>query len=276
MENQFFLLSKIIWGLLSPTSLMIWLLLLVSLLLWLNYVKAARRIITLLSLAGFIMLAYPISDYLMYPLETRFKAPETLPENVDGIIVLGGAEQLKLSASWASAEVGEAAERILAAAELSRIYPDIPVIYTGGSNLVQMQNLDKQGTVSQTLLHQAGIAKERLVIETQARNTVENFQLIPPLLPDSQGSYILVTSAYHMPRSVGVARKQGVNVFPYPVDHRSSRPDQRYWDFDLFEHLQVLEPAWHEWLGLTAYYVTGKTSAWLPKSLASGKQTEQE
>jgi len=276
MESQFFILSKIIWGLLSPTSLMIWLLILVSLLLWLNYVKAARRIITLLSLAGFFMLAYPISDYLMYPLETRFKTPETLPENVDGIIVLGGAEQLKLSVSWDSAEVGEAAERILAAAELSRIYPDIPVIYTGGSNLVQMQNLDRKGTVSQTLLRQAGIAKERLVIETQARNTAENFQLITPLLPDSQGSYILVTSAYHMPRSVGVARKQGINVFAYPVDHRSSQADERYWDFDLFEHLQVLEPAWHEWLGLTAYYVTGKTSAWLPKPLVSGQQTGQE
>jgi len=276
MDDQFFFLSKIIWSVLSPSSIMIWLLILASLLLWLNYVSAARRLLTLMSLIGFLMLAYPVSDYLMYPLENRFKAPETLPEKVDGIIVLGGAEQLKLSVSWNSAEVGEAAERILAAAELSRLYPDIPVIYTGGSNLLQMQNIDKEGSVSQTLLRQAGIAKERLIIETQARNTSENFQLIAPLLPDSQGSYVLVTSAYHMPRAIGVARKHGVNVFPYPVDHRSSHSDERYWDFDLFEHLQVLEPAWHEWLGLTAYYVTGKTSAWLPKPVASGKHTEQE
>jgi len=276
MENQFFLLSKIIWGLLSPSSLMIWLLILVSLLLWLNYIQAARRIITLMSLAGFFMLAYPVSDYLMYPLETRFAVPADLPDNVDGIIVLGGAEKLKLSMSWKQAEVGEAAERILKAAELSRRYPDVPVIYTGGSNLVQMQNLDTQGSVSQTLLTQAGIDKQRLIIETQARNTAENFYYIKPLLPKQQGNYILVTSAFHIPRSVGIARKLGIDVIPYPVDYRSSRPDERYWDFDLFDHLQVLEPAWHEWLGLTAYFVTGKTSAWLPKQKQLDTQTEQE
>lgn len=276
MENQFFILSKIIWGFLSPSSLIVWLLILVSLLLWLNYVKAARRILTLMSLACFFMLAYPLSDYLMYPLETRFSVPETLPQNVDGIIVLGGAEQLKLSMSWNTAEVGAAAERILSAAELSRLYPAVPVIYSGGSNLVQMQNIDTEGSVSHTLLSQAGIDSGRLIIETQARNTAENFRFIKPLLPELKGRYILVTSAFHMPRAVGVARKQGVEVIPYPVDYRSSRPDQRYWDFDLFGHLQVLEPAWHEWLGLTAYYATGKTSAWMPQPTLSVKQTEQE
>lgn len=276
MENQFFILSKIIWGFLSPSSLMIWLLLLVSLLLWLNYIRAARRIITLLSLAGFFVLAYPVSDYLMYPLETRFSALESLPDKVDGIIVLGGAEKLKLSMSWQQAQVGEAAERVLSAAELSRRYPDVPVIYSGGSNLVQMQNIDTQGSVSHTLLTQAGIEQDRLIIETQARNTAENFFYIKPLLPEIKGSYILVTSAFHMPRSVGVARKLGIDVIPYPVDYRSSRPEERYWDFDLFDHLQVLEPAWHEWLGLTAYFATGKTSAWLPHPKQLNTQTEQE
>lgn len=276
MDNQFFLLSKILWGLLSPSSVVIWVLLVVALLLWMGYVRSARRIVTLISLAGFFILAYPVSDYLMYPLESRFAKPEIMPEKIDGIIVLGGAEQLKLSLSWNQAEVGSAAERILSAAELSRLYPEATVIYTGGSNLVQMQNIDTNGKVSETLLTQAGIKRERMIIETQARNTAENFRLIRPLLPESEGTYLLITSAFHMPRSVGVARKEGISVIPYPVDHRSNHPDQRYWDFDLLEHLQVLEPAWHEWLGLTAYFATGKTSSWLPKPSASNKQTQQE
>lgn len=266
MDNLFFVLSKIVWGLVSPTSLLVWCLLLVTLLLWLNYVKAARRLLTLLSLLAFAVLAYPVSDWLMQPLETRFQPPALLPDNIDGIIVLGGAEDLKLSAGWQTAQVGESAERILAAAELSRHYPDLPIIYTGGSSLVQMPELDQQGRVSTMLLKQAGIDPARLIMESQARNTYENFVMIKPLLPAPDGFYLLVTSAFHMPRAVGVARKQSINVIPYPVDYRSAKPSQRYWDFDLFAHLEVLEVAWHEWLGLTAYFVSGKSSAWLPRS----------
>lgn len=264
MDNLFFVSSKMIWGLLSPASLLVWLLILATLLLWLNYLKAARRLLTLLSLLAFAVMAYPVGDWLMQPLESRFQPPKTMPEDIDGIIVLGGAENLKLSTGWNSAEVGDSAERIFAAAELSRLYPELPVIYTGGSNLVQMPDLDREGRVSMTLLTQAGIDPERIKMENRARNTYENFEMIQPLLPEADGQYLLITSAFHMPRSVGIARKQGVNVIPYPVDYRSSMPEQRYWDFALFAHLETLEVAWHEWLGLTVYFVTGKTSAWLP------------
>lgn len=264
MDNQFFVLSKLVWGLLSPTSLLVWGLILACLMLWLNYTRAARRLLTLISLLAFFVMAYPVPDYLISPLETRFQSPSTLPEKVDGIIVLGGAENLKLSAGWQQPQLGESAERILAAAELSRHYPDAPVIYTGGSNLVMMPELDHQGQVAVSLLKQAGVVPDQIKMESQARNTYENFVQIKPLLPVSDGRYLLVTSAFHMPRSVGIARKLSVNVIPYPVDYRSSQPEQRYWDFDLFGHLQVLEVAWHEWIGLTAYYFSGKTSSWLP------------
>ena len=66
-----------------------------------------------------------------------------------------------------------------------------------------------------------------------------------------------------MPRAVGVARQQGINVIAYPVDYRSSSAQLRQWDFNLFEHLEVLEPAWKEWIGLTVYFFTDKTSEWL-------------
>jgi uncharacterized SAM-binding protein YcdF (DUF218 family) len=267
MDNLFFVLSKLAWTLLSPSSLLIWSLLLVCLMLWLNYTRAARRLLTVISLLAFLVMAYPVSDWLIAPLENRFQPPQALPESVDGIIVLGGAESLRLSAGREQPQVGDGAERILAAAELSRRYPDVPLIYSGGSNLVWMPELDKDGQVSLTLIQQAGVAPQQIVMETTARNTHENFLLLKPLLPDLEGTYLLVTSAFHMPRSVGIARKQGVNVIPYPVDYRAVQPELRYWDFDLFAHLQVLEVAWREWIGLTAYFVSGKTSAWLPSEL---------
>jgi uncharacterized SAM-binding protein YcdF (DUF218 family) len=272
MDNLFFVASKLLWGLLSPVNLAVWALLLATLLCWLNYVKAARRVLTLISLLAFIVMAYPVSDWLVYPLETRFQKPVSLPENIDGIIVLGGAENLKLSTGWQSAQMGEGGERILAAAELSREYPDLPLIYTGGSNLVQMPVLDQQGQVSQSLLRQAGVKASQVLMESRARNTHENFVLIKPMLPDPAGRYLLVTSAFHMPRSVGVARQQGINVIPYPVDYRSARPAQRYWDFDLFSHLSVLQIGWHEWIGLSAYFATGKSAAWFPEPTSTVRE----
>ena len=269
MDNLFFVLSKLVWGLLSPTSLMVWLLVFVTLLLWLNYVRQAKKLLLLMSIVSFIVMGYPVGDYLIHPLETRFSVPEQMPEPLAGIIMLGGAEQLKLSASWQAPQVGDGAERILQTAELAQQYPTLPIIVTGGSNLVQMQHLDSEGQVAKKLLSQAGVEPARVIIETQARNTYENFQKIKPLLPKPAGRYILVTSAFHMPRAVGVAKQQHINVIPYPVDYRSDKPNNRYWDFDLSAHLAVLETACHEWLGLVVYYATGKTQSWFPQATVS-------
>ena len=273
MDNLFFIASKLVWGFLSPSNLFIWCLLLATVLVWCGRVAVARRLLSILALTGLFVMAYPVSDWLMSPLESRFSMPSELPQQVDGIIVLGGAEDLKLSAAWSRPQVGESAERVLAAAELSRLYPDVPIIYSGGSNLIQMPELSQQGETSRALLIQAGIDPNRIFIEPNARNTYENFIRLKPLLPDVKGRYLLVTSAFHMPRSVGIAHKQAISVIPYPVDYRSSQPQQRYWDFDLSAHLNVLETAWREWIGLTVYYLTGKSAAWFPKPIPESDKT---
>ncbi|MFC6806411.1 hypothetical protein ACFQE2_12090 [Methylophaga thalassica] len=89
MDNLFFVLSKLVWGLLSPTSLMVWLLVFVTLLLWLNYVRQAKKLLLLMSIVSFIVMGYPVGDYLIHPLETRFSVPEQMPEPLAGIIMLG-------------------------------------------------------------------------------------------------------------------------------------------------------------------------------------------
>jgi len=273
MDNLFFILSKLAWGLLSPTSLFFLLILFATSLLWCNYIAVAKRLLLILSASACLLWGYPVSDWLMHPLETHFSQVQHLPSQVDGIIVLGGAEDLKLSQSWQTAEVGQGAERILIAATLARHYPQKPLLYSGGSNLVQMADLSSVHTTAQSLLMQAGVEAHTIILETQSRNTYENFLNIKPLLPKQDGHYLLVTSAYHMPRAVGIAQTMQINVLPYPVDYRSSQPAYRYWDFDLFGHLSVLETAWHEWLGLTVYYLTGKTATWLPQEATHDSST---
>lgn len=270
LDKLFFVFSKIGWALLSPGNLIIFFLVLSAWLLLFHRYTAVKRILIPTALVSFIIMAYPVSDYLIQPLEKRFTVPIIMPTEIDGIIILGGGEDLKRSQSWQVAELGIGGDRYIGAAYLASIYPHAPIIFTGGSGLLSLQDTRGEGALARQLLTSVGIDDKRLIIESKSRNTYENFKNTKPLLPKywngkAYGTYLLVTSAYHMPRAVGIARQQDIQVIPYPVDFRSNGDDLREWDFDLYDHLKALEPAWREWIGLTVYYYTGKTDTWFPK-----------
>lgn len=273
MDELFFLASKIGWVFLSPGNLLVFLLTLGILFLAFNHISAAKKILIPTGLVAFVLMAYPISDYLMKPLEKRFSTPSEMPEKVDGIIILGGGEDLKRSLSWKVAELGLGGDRYIGTASLALTYPNVPVIFTGGSGLVSLQNSEGEGALARQILTTIGIQESRLIIESRSRNTYENFKYTKAILPKAKGRYLLVTSSYHMPRAVGIARMQGINVIPYPVDYRTNADELRIFDFDLFDHLKALEPAWREWIGLTVYYFSGKTANWFPKP---GEQFEKK
>jgi len=266
MDNLFFIISKLAWGILSPTNLIIGLVSIATLLLWLKKTRAANFLLTLCLLINLPLLFYPVGDLLIQPLEQRFSKPIEMPTDIDGIIVLGGGEELKISHSWNIAEMGNGGDRYVGATVLAKQYPNVPIIFSGGNSFLRFRKNNNEATIAQQLLTDMGVDKQRILVESQSRNTYENFLLLKPLLPKKNGHYLLVTSAYHMPRAVGIAQKQHLNVIPYPVDYRSNHQSIRQWDFAMFSHLQVLEPAWREWIGLTVYYLTNKTPTWLPTS----------
>jgi len=264
MDQLFFVLSKLAWAVLSPVMLLNLLLVVGTLFLMLGYRKIALRFLFPAMLFSLSLMVLPIGDWLIYPLESRISQPQELPEDIDGIIILGGGEDIKSTISWQQPQVGQASDRYFGAAYLAKRYPDSPIIFTGGHNLLRFDAGSTPAQLSHQLLTMVGIDEKRLIIESQSRNTYENFQLLKTVLPRRNGQYLLVTSAYHMPRSVGIAEKQGINVLPYPVDYRSQTGMSRRLDFAVFEQLEKLEPAWREWVGLTAYFITGKTSQWFP------------
>jgi len=264
MDTFFFILSKIAWIFLSPGNLIIILFTFATFLVLMQRLKWAKIILFLTSLSAFSLMAYPLGDFIMHPLEARFAQPSKLPTHIDGIIVLGGGEDLKRSLSWGRPELGIGGDRYIGAKELANHYPSTPVLFTGGSGSVRLQNTGGEGSIAKQLLTTLGIKPSRLIIESKSRNTYENFKLIKAHLPNPNGTYLLVTSAFHMPRSVGIARKQGINVIAYPVDYHSSAPKYRYFNFDFHANLNTLETAWREWIGLTVYHLTGKTSQWFP------------
>jgi uncharacterized SAM-binding protein YcdF (DUF218 family) len=103
-------------------------------------------------------------------------------------------------------------------------------------------------------------------MERQSRNTQENAGLSKTLAAPKPGErWLLVTSAFHMPRSVGVFRKAGFAVEPYPVDWRTGgRGDLFSFTARAIEGLSRVETGVREWMGLAAYWISGKTTEFLP------------
>lgn len=264
MNDLFFYASKIIWAMLSPSNFIILLLVLGTIALLFQGYRWARRFLVVGSLLGLTVMVYPVGDYLIEPLESRFSKPQQLPTGVDGIIILGGGEDLKASISWQTPELGSGADRYVAAAHLARNYPIIPVIFSGGSGSILLQGTSREGDFARQTLRMVGVNTRRIIIESESRNTYENFVNLKSVLPKPNGKYILITSAFHMPRSVGIARKLDINVVPYPVDYKSNSSELRQFKLDFNGHIDSLETGWREWIGLTAYYLSEKTNAWFP------------
>ncbi len=235
-----------------------WILLLRGALRW------ARRVLGI-AVAGLLVLAcLPVGEWLLYPLEARFDTNPTLPASIAGIIVLGGAEDPVSTAAWDQVEVNGSAERFLASIALARRYPEAKVIFTSGSGSVLDQR-HKGAVVAKRLYAEQGLDASRLVLESNSRNTVENAVMSKALVnPRTGEAWVLVTSAFHMPRSIGIFCRIGWPVIAYPVDHRTLRGALMRWSASLSGNLENLSVGIKEWIGLAAYYVTGKTGTLLP------------
>jgi len=264
MDDLFFYASKLIWLLISPDSLFLILMVIAVVLLYTGGQRWARRLLTLLTLVLIAVAVFPIGNWLLYPLESRFKTNPTLPDNIDGIVILGGAVLPRHSAAWGQLELNQYAERLNAGIQLARRYPTARVVFTGGSASMVADGPTEADMVRDHLISE-GIEKERLLLERQARNTAENAVYTKKLIkPATDENWLLVTTAFHMPRSAGLFCKLNWPVIPFPVDH-GTLPDSLFQPgFNLSDHAGTLVDATHEWVGLLAYYLSGRTDSLLP------------
>jgi uncharacterized SAM-binding protein YcdF (DUF218 family) len=250
---------------LLPTELLILVGIAGALLLATRWASLGRRLMAasllLLAICGFS----PLGNWLLYPLESRFPAWDAARGAPDGVVVLGGSIDADISAAHGVAVVHAAADRIIAAAALARRYPNARLIFTGGSaNLIS--NDAREADYAAEIFERLGVPRERLTMERRSRNTEENAEFTKAIAAPKRGErWLLVTSAYHMPRSVGLFRKAGFAVEPYPVDWRiGGRADLLRFSAFAVDGLQHTDLAVHEWIGLAAYRITGKTSQLLP------------
>lgn len=263
---MYFFLSKVLWFFLKPSNVLFALLALGGILTAVGRRRLGRRLIVVAGSAIVLLAVLPVGNVMTRLLENRFPSleAEAMPETVAGIVVLGGVIDPLVSSERNQLSVGSAMERLLVVPRLARRYPDVPIVFTGGSGRLWHQDA-KEGRYFGEVADILGLDRTRLVIEPDSRNTEENATLTKALVKPRPGlKWLLITSAFHMPRSVGVFRRHGWSVVPYPVDYSTRPADGFAPTFDVLGGLARFDGAVHEFLGLLVYRLTGRSDAFFP------------
>lgn len=265
---MFFYIAKAVWFVLQPSTLIALLIGYGAILIWTGWARWGRRFVTVGALLLLVVGLSPLGNALILPLEDRFpRADLDQPPPPAGIIILGGAENRLVGSARKAPTLNEAGERLLEGAILAHRFPDAKVAFSGGDAGILYKS-DSEADGAAAILTRLGIARDRLILEANARDTYENAVYLKKELAadgDPDGRWLLITSAYHMPRSMGAFRQGGFDVEPWPVDYRTRGKSDLTRPFDkVSEGLRRVDTATREWVGLFAYWLTGRSNALFP------------
>ena len=262
---MYFYLSKTV-GVLADPSELITLIVICGLLLWrTRYARLGKRItiagIVLFAIAG----ATPLGTALLLPLENRFPQWDPSRGAPDGIVVLGGVLNPYISRARHDITFNPSVERLMAAVDLSRQYPDARIVFSGGNSNLIFPGI-AESDIAIRFLERSGVPSERIVLDRTARNTMENAIGAKRVAAPKPGErWLLVTTASHMPRAIGLFRAAGFPVEAYPVDWKTGG-----WDDvvvlprSLVGGFGYLDLAAHEWVALVIDWMMGRSSALFP------------
>ena len=270
---MFFYAAKVLWFLLQPSTLIALLIGYGSILIWTGWARWGRRFVTIGAILLLLAGLSPLGNALIVPLEDRFPRADIFADPPPtGFIVLGGAEDRLVGQARKAPTLNEAGERMLEAAVLAHRFPDAKIAFSGGDAGI-LYATDTEAEGAETLLTALGIPREQLILEAQARDTYENAVFLKNALT-KRGDlgpgkrWFLITSAYHMPRAMGVFRAAGLEPEPWPVDYRTRGRADLMRPFDkVSEGLRRTDIAMREWVGLLAYWASGRSRELFPAPL---------
>ncbi|MBL9053345.1 MAG: YdcF family protein [Tabrizicola sp.] len=260
METLFFIASKTL-GIAARVET--WALILMALALfgiWRGRIRLAGTSLALLFTGTLALTLLPLGDLLLGPLERTHPARPDLPR-VDGIIVLGGAEQTGAYRVWGGPQLNEAGERLIEGAILAQRFPAARLVFAGGSATVgRSEDTTDPSVMSRDIWLDLGIAPERILLEQTSRNTAENARFTHDLVKPQPGEiWVLVTSAFHMPRAHETFVRNGwEGIVAWPVDFRSGDLAGLRGIWRLDRNLLGVNLALKEYLGTLVYRLTGK------------------
>lgn len=269
---MFFPLSKMLFFAITPSNFLILVGLLGCLLAFATRRRRLGAALAVFGLVGLLVAGLsPLSYLALLPLEQRF--PEFADDGrpIAGIIVLGGGVEAGLSSARGQIVVNDAGERPIYFADLARRYPQARLVFSGGSGSLQDGSVAEADIVSR-LGDTLSLPRSRLILENLSRNTRENAAFSAQLVQPKPGErWLLLTSAWHMPRAVGCFRKAGFEVVAYPVDYRTRGwIDATRTNSFASDGLLALDLATKEWVGLAAYKLAGYSKSWFPAPAEAG------
>mgnify|MGYP006273725367 CR=1 FL=1 len=210
--------------------------------------------------------ATPIAGLSLQKLENWYPRPhhDQLPDKIDGIIVLGGMLDAQKSAGRDYPIYNANVNRFIDFLTLHNDYPDAKAVITGGQGALFPADATPNSYIRQTLT-ELGYSDENIIFEDMSKNTYENLVESKKLVKPGQGeNWLLITSAFHMPRAVAVFCSNGWPVIPYPTGHITSEGQSGPYSLGVLDQFYKLHVALREGIGIVAYRLFNKTFVTLP------------
>jgi uncharacterized SAM-binding protein YcdF (DUF218 family) len=262
---MFFWLSKFLWALVSPINLLFVGFLIGVVFLFTRWRRVARTFLSILAATTLMIGIIPVGGWMISILENRFPSPQISASDVEGIIALGGIVNQVLTRERGQLAVGSGYQRLSELSRLAALNPNAKIVFSGGSGNLFNQAI-KEADVLVPFLGKLNLAPQRLILENRSRNTYENAEFSREVANPQPGErWIIITSAFHMPRTMGAFKQAGwQNLIAHPVDYKYGPLGPSWPRFNLITGLLELDTAIHEWLGLLAYRLTDRSDSLFP------------
>ena len=254
-----FYIAKVTHYLLEPLYILSFFLLILTFLLLFTNFKKLTIFFAKFLLILFLFFGYtPLSNFLLNKLEDFIKPSKYPVQQLTGVIILGGSFDLELESKERNEVLlNSSAERLTKVLEIYRKNPRVLILFSGASNKIKSISWSESDMAKKFFLEQ-GVRSENLIFENKSRNTFENIIYSKDIINNNKGTWGLVTSAYHIPRSYFAFKKQGLVLEPISVDYRTGTSSIFWINFDIKKGLENWNFILREVVGISYYKITGK------------------
>ena len=247
-----FYLSKLLWLFFNPFNLILIFFIIGFISNLIKYKKISLFFYISSLLIFFIAGVLPTGSYLNYLLEKKFHETNYLPNTVDGILILSGATNPILTKEYNQINLNSSVERLIESILLIKKYPKALIVFSGGLG---------HARVARDFFYNMDISLNNFIFEKKSRNTFENILFSKKMIdPKSNERWLIVTSAFHMDRSLAISKKLEWKFIPYVTDFNQRKNFSWKLTLNFLDNFYEFEKASHEWVGLISYYFLGRSA----------------